>query len=166
MKLDIFILSKKKTSYKDNSKNKILSNKRCRKYAKDDAQLLLLAGIFLSVAIVTLASVTSSLANADISIDKTSFIKSEYDNVRKEFGIALKDALSGKLIYDEDLIQTYFDETRDTFIFFVESLNGNYFDAEYKGLTYTNDEADGIICLLKLGNGKEYVSETIEYDIY
>ena len=166
MKLDIFILGKKKTSFKDNRENRILSNKRCRKYAKDDAQLLLLAGIFLSVAIVTLASVMVSLSDIDISIDKTSFIKSEYDNVRKEFGVALRDRLSGKLNYGEDLILVYFNDTRDTFIYFVESLHGNYFDAEYRGLTYTNDEPDGIICFLKLGNGNEYVSEMINYDIY
>jgi len=166
MKLDVFILFKKKTSFKDNRKNRILSNKRCRTYAKDDAQLLLLAGIFLCVAIVALASVMSSLANVDISIDKTSFIKSDYDNVRKEFGVALKDRLGDKLNYEDASILTYFNATRDIFVFFVGTLNGNYFDAEYRGLTYTNDEPDGIICFLKLGNGNEYVSEVINYDIY
>ena len=87
-------------------------------HKKDDAQLLLVAGIFLCVAIITLASVSVSLANIDISIDKTSFIKSEYDNVRKEFGVALKDKLAGKLQYSEELILTYFNDVRDTFIFF------------------------------------------------
>jgi len=166
MKLDIFILDKIETSFKYKSENRILSNKRCRTYAKDDAQLLLLTGVFLCVAIVALASVMSSLANIDISIDKTSFIKSDYDNLRKEFGIALKDRLGGKLNYGETLTLIYFNETRDIFAFFVGTLNGNYFDADYKGLTYTNNEPDGIICFLKLGNGNEYVSEVINYDIY
>lgn len=136
--------------------------------SKDDAQLLLLAGIFLSVAIVSLASVMVSLANADVSIDKTSFIKSDYDNVRKEFGMALKDKISDKIDYKnpEPLIIVYFEDIRDTFVFFIESLNGNYFDAEYKGLTYTNGKVSGVICFIELGNGKEFVSEAVTYDIY
>ena len=127
---------------------------------------MLLAGVFLSVAIVTLSSVIVSLANADIAIDKTTFIKSDYDNVRKEFGMALKDKLAGKLSYGDDFIETYFQDIRDTFVFFIESLNGNYFDADYLEVTYTNDEPDGIKCYLRFGNGKEFVSEIIEYDIY
>jgi len=166
MKKNILPLGSKKNSSKKIYKNKYTSNKRCRNYVKDDAQLLLLAGIFLSVAIITLASITVTLANVDISIDKTSFIKSDYDNVRKEFGAALKDRLSGKLSFGDTLIFTYFNDTRDIFVFFIESLSGNYFDAEYKGLTYTNDEPDGIICFLKFGNGNEFVSEVISYDIY
>ena len=170
MKHDIITLGKKKTSFKDNSKNRIHSNKRCRKHKKDDAQLLLLTGIFLSVAIITLASITVSLVNVDISLDKTSFIKSDYDNIRKEFGIALRDRLSGKLNYEEKtlvpLVLTYFNDTRDIFVFFVESLNGNDFYAEYIGLTSTNDEADGIICFLTLSDDNECISEVITYDIY
>jgi hypothetical protein len=168
MKKVIPIFSKKKTFLRDNNKIRIFSNKKNKNYKNEDAQLLLLAGIFLSVAIITLASITVSLANLDISIDKTSFIKTDYDNIRKEFGVALKDKLGGKLNYkdSEPLILTYFNDTRDIFVFFVESLNGNYFDAEYKGLTFTNDEPDGIICIIKFSNGNEYISEVINYDIY
>jgi len=139
---------------------------RSNKKGSDDAQLLLIAGIILSVAIVTLASVSVSLSNADIAIDKTTFIKSEYDNLRREFGITLKDKIGNKLGYGEDVIRTYFNDTRDTYVFFIESLNGNYFDAEYIGLSYNDNQVDGIICLLRIGNGKEYVSEEITYALY
>ena len=132
----------------------------------DDAQLLLIAGIFLSVAIVSLASVMVSLANIDISIDKTSFIKTEYDNVRKEFGTALRDKLEDKLGYGADLACVYFNDTRDTFVFYLESLKNNYFDAEFKYITYNNYQPNGICCYLRLGNGKEYISELVYYDFY
>ncbi|MCK4364743.1 MAG: hypothetical protein KAW45_01695 [Thermoplasmatales archaeon] len=139
---------------------------KIKKNSKNDAQLLLLAGIFLSVSIVALSSVMVSLVNADVSIDETSFIKPDYDNVRKEFGMALKDKLEGKLDYSESSVIAYFNDTRDIFVFFIESLNGNYFNAEYLGLARVGDEIVGITCFLKLGNDNEFVSEIITYDIY
>jgi len=126
----------------------------------------LVAGIFLSVSIVALASVMVSLANADVSIDKTTFIKSDYDNVRKEFGMALKDKLKGKLDNNDEFIRTYFEDIRDTFVYFIESMNGNYFDAEYIDKTYSYGEPDGIVCIIKFSNGKEFVKEQVSYDIY
>ena len=82
--------------------------------------------------------------------------------------MALKDKLRDKVDYEnpESLVITYFEDTRDTFVFFIESLNGNFFDAEYRGLAYTNDEVSGVICFIELGNGKEFVSEIVTYDIY
>ena len=140
--------------------------KKIKKNSKNEAQLLLLAGIFISVSIVALSSVIVSLVDADVSIDETSYIKSDYDNVRKEFGMALKDKL-GDSDYSESSIITHFNNTRDTFIFFIESLNGNYFNAEYLEPIYNdNNELTGIKCFIKLGNDKEFVSEILTYDIY
>lgn len=133
---------------------------------KDDAQLLLLAGIAISVSIIALASIAISLSSISTPIDKSTFIKSDYDNIRKEFGVALQERLEGKLDYNENLIRLYFNHTKDMFIFFVESIEGNTFDAEYQGLTYTTDQiAKGIGVKLSMGNGYDYITEVVEYDL-
>jgi len=137
-----------------------------RAYRNNDAQILLLGGIAMSVAILTLAMISVSLSSISTPIDKSTFIKSEYDNIRREFGVALQDRLDGKLDYNEDLIRLYFNDTKDTFVFFIESLHGNNFNAEYIGLTYTTDDVvDGMAVALTLSNGVECITEDVEYNL-
>lgn len=136
----------------------------------NDGQLLLLAGIIISISIIAFASITAELStNIGITIDKSSFLKSNYDNVRKEFGVALQDNLEGKLDYQkttvENLVNLYFNDTRETFVFYVESLHSNYFDAEFLELTYNAGQINGLKAVLTLANEKEYISEVVTYEL-
>jgi hypothetical protein len=128
------------------------------------SQLLLSAGIIITLSIISLSLISVSLSKIVLPIDKSTFIKPEFDNIRKEFGTALQDRLYGKLQYSEDLVHLYFNDTRDAFVF-VEALHGYYFDAKYIKLTYNIDGPDGLIAMLTFSNGKEYICEQVEYDI-
>ena len=64
----------------------------------------------------------------------------------------------------EELTLLYFNETRDTFIL-VEMLHGNYFNAEFLGLTYASDVPDGLMARLTLSDVTEYICEEIKYEI-
>ena len=64
-----------------------------RSFDDNHGQLLMLAGIIITISILSLALVSISLSG-EVSISKKdSFIKYEYDNVRTEFGFALKERL-------------------------------------------------------------------------
>ena len=143
---------------------KIKTGKNQLTHRGEEAQLLLLGGIAICLAIITLAMISVNLSSISSPIDKSLFIKPEYDNIRKEFGVALSERLNGKLDYGENLIRLNFNYTRDTFIFLIESLKGNSFDAKYAGLTYSPDGVDGIRVILTLSNSYEYVNEEVEYD--
>jgi len=138
------------------------------KFVGDDrSQVLLLAGVAITIAIISFAMVSVSLSSIHMPIDKSSFIKSEFDNIRREFGVALIDKAEDGLKYPKnifnDLFMLYFNDTRDVFIF-VEVLHDNYFYAELVEITYTVDEPRGFIVLLTLFNEDEYISEEISYE--
>lgn len=136
---------------------------------RNSGQLLLLAGITISLAIIGLSMIAANLAEVNVYISKSSYVKSDYDNIRKEFGVALKDRLSGRIWLGEDFVDfayVYFNDTRDVFTFFVETLKGNCFNAEFLGLEYNIEQwPDGVIVRLMFSNGYEHISETIVYDI-
>lgn len=133
-------------------------------------QLLLLSGIIISAALIILASISSSLStNVTVPSDKFSSIKTDYENIRREFGISLRDKLYEKLDYSdqtvEDIVSKNFNYIKEIFTFYVETLNGNSFSAENKGLIYNNQEAVSIEVLLHLSNDEESISERVVYDI-
>ena len=146
-----------------------LLNKFINVKNNNEAQLLTMGGILVSIIIISSAIITINLSNVSTPLDKNDFIKYEFDNVRKEFGVALQDKLENKIQYatrDNDaLVRYYFNDTSMVFAY-TEFLRGNYFKAEYLGLTFdTEDRADGIIARLVLGNDREYIIEEVEYYI-
>jgi hypothetical protein len=134
---------------------------------RNDGQLLLLGGVMITVFIVALAVISISLSDINIPIDKKSFIKLDFDNARREFGVALQDRLEDKSSYInyEDIVSIYFNDTRDIFIF-AEGLRGNCFDAVYLGISYKFDNSpDTILVGLSLSNKNDYIYEEVKYGI-
>mgnify|MGYP006286726277 CR=1 FL=1 len=137
---------------------------------KKNGQLLLLSGIIISIALIVLASISATLStNITVPSDKVSSLKTDYDNVRREFGILLRDRLCKKLEYSDSTVQSLvdnnFDYIKEVFTFYVETLNGNSFNAINKGLLYNNEEAVAIQVILHLSDGEESISELVIYDI-
>jgi len=149
-----------------------------RRLDDNRGQLLMLAGIIITISILSLALVSISLSG-EVSISKkNSFIKNEYDNVRTEFGVALKDRLVDLSNYNgEDFnttIKEYILDTEDIFVF-TENLDGYFFDVIFIKDNAGNDEfvimkgSDkiGVKLNLFLTNGGESVyEESVEYIIW
>jgi hypothetical protein len=136
---------------------------------ENNAQLLLLGGIIISVILIASAAIAINLSNISIPLDKTSSIKTDYDNIRKEFGIALKDNVKDYLTeFDPDdalqLTQMYSEDIKDTFVFFIESYNDNYFDAEI-GEEWKDGIVGVITVKLTLSDSDEIIQEEVVYDL-
>ena len=133
--------------------------------SKDDAQLLAMGGILISIIVISSAVITINLSNSSIPLDKSDFIKTDFDNIRKEFGVALQDRLEEKMDYDEEDIKKFFYDIALTFSF-AESLRDNYFFAEYIEITNTvDDRPNGIKAKLTVGNKNEFITEVVQYYI-
>ena len=144
-----------------------INNKKIKN--DDSGQLLLLGGVMLTILIISLAVISTSVSDIYISVDNTDFIKSEYDNIRREFGLALESNLIDKLEYvtpgtdGDNIVLPYFNDVKDVFIF-TESLYGNYFDANFIRNNFSpEEEAIGMIVELTFDNGKESITEEVEY---
>jgi len=137
---------------------------------QNEGQLLLIAGITLSISIITLSSVAVNLSSISLPVEKSLTLKSEYDNIRKEFGIALKDNLKDKigLGSSDEIIKAYFNDVRNTFVFYIESFYDVYFDAELDEdfLKYYNLPISEIRVTITLSNEDEYIKEVVSYYIY
>lgn len=133
----------------------VLNNKK--------AQILMIGGIIMCVMIVLSSVASISLTNIAVSIDKTTFIKSEFECVKDKFGLLLNDRLSGKL-NNITFIYSSFNYSRDL-LSFAEARHNNYFNAEFVEMTYTADEADGMIVDIILSNKNDYIKERVAYYI-
>ena len=147
----------------------ILKSYSNNRFRKNDAQLLLLGGIIITVILISSASIAISLSNVSIPLDKTSSIKGDYENIRKEFGIALKDNV-GEYLDDfeyeisKDLTVLFFEDIKNSFIFFIEIYNNNYFDAEI--LEIWKDDTVGVLLVrLTLSDSDEKIQEDVVYDL-
>ena len=133
----------------------------------NQGQLFLLGGVILTVLIISLAVISTNVSDIYIRVDDTDYIKPDYDNIRKEFGLTLEEQLSDNLRYitesDDSLVTPIFNYVKDIFIF-AQSLHGNYFNAVYDSMTFTPDgSANGITVTLTLDNGIEQISEEVTY---
>jgi hypothetical protein len=123
----------------------------------------------MAIIIISMAALSTNISDFYEPVDKTSYIKHDYDNIRKEFGIALQDELGDKVQYilkdDSQIELQYFNYILETFVF-IESSHGNFFDAEYIASTFTvGDKFDGIEVKLSFNNGEESVVENVKYEI-
>jgi hypothetical protein len=130
-------------------------------------QLITLAGIMITISILSVAFVSVNLSSIYLPLKKGSFLKEEYDNVRREFGGVLKDRLNEKLDYEaSDFMKCfnyYFNETKDIFSY-IETLCGFYFNAEFISMLYKNNMPSGFVCVLTLSNDNQYIEEEVIYD--
>ena len=159
------------------SKIKSIYKRSIRK--ENNAQLLLLGGIIISVILIASASIAISLSNVSIPLDKTSSIKSDYDNIRKEFGIALKDNVKEYFMVfnasaSSSLTKIFFEDIKNTFTFFIETFNDNYFDAEIleelvgsgPDTTIWRGSVVGVMTVkMTLSDSDEIIQEEVVYDL-
>ena len=144
--------------------NKEIKSKEHHTIFKDDeAQLLVLTGVTICVLIIVSYGAIISMSSINVPLDKSSFIKSEFDNVRTEFGLVLHDQLHGKM-NDIDFVRMCFNHTRDLFAF-AEAQHNNYFNAEFINVTYTMDTPDGIVAIITLSNDFNIVRDQVFYHI-
>jgi len=163
----------KKTYNNKNHSSKIkrFCNKSISK--EKNAQLLLLGGIIITVILITSASIAISLSNVSIPLDKTSSIKNNYDNIRKQFGIALKDNVKDYLEEfgpqsSKTLVEQYFEDVKSTFSFFIETYNDNYFDATITDIWNDGSgiEIEGVLKIeLTYSDNDEEIVEEVVYDL-
>ena len=141
----------------------IKSKKHYSTIFNDEAQLLVLTGVTICVLIIVSYGAIISMSSINVPLDKSSFIKSEFDNVRTEFGLVLHDQLHGKM-NDIDFVRMCFNHTRDLFAF-AEAQHNNYFNAEFINVTYTMDTPDGIVAIITLSNDLDIVRDQVFYHI-
>ena len=141
----------------------IKSKKHYSTIFNDEAQLLVLTGVTICVLIIVSYGAIISISSINVPLDKSSFIKSEFDNVRTEFGLVLHDQLHGKM-NDIDFVRMCFNHTRDLFAF-AEAQHNNYFNAEFINVTYTMDTPDGIVAIITLSNDLDIVRDQVFYHI-
>ena len=142
-----------------------------RKSLKKDseAQLFLIGGVMITVVIIGLAVVSIEIPEATKSYSEENFLKTDYNNVREEFGIALQDELGDKLQYisgcDDEVIISYFNEIRGYFAF-AAYLHGNDFSASYNdvGSFFSSSGAEMRVVLM-LGNDEDFIEEEVVYYI-
>lgn len=135
---------------------------------KDDkGQLITLAGIVIVISILSVAFVSINLSSIYIPIEKGSFLKNEYENVRQEFGFMMQDNVNEKLSYENNefvgIFNNYFNDTKDVFTY-IETLHGYYFNAEFVDILYKDNSPSGFICVLTLSTDNQFVEEEIKYD--
>ena len=141
-----------------------MRKKQKRIIKKDNnAQLLLIAGISICVLIIVSSAATVSMVDSFVPTDKTSSIKTEYDNVRNKFGLALQDHLEGKLETAD--VNYWFDITNNLFSYALARHN-YYFNAVLVDTISSNgDNDDSIIVILNFSNKNDCITEQIEYYI-
>ena len=108
---------------KQTSHNPIFKNRKKNVDFKNDdrGQLFIIGGVMITLAILSLAVISTNLPDVAIPHDETSYLKPEYDNIRQEFGIALQNTLGSKLKYvptndDDDILHTYFNQIKNVFV--------------------------------------------------
>ena len=103
--------------------------KKTKICGKNDGQMILLAGITISVLIVVLASVPIYLSNTSVSVsyDENAGSLSEYLNVREIFIKTFNESCAG--YNDTEVIYYKFNFTEKT-IKDIELKYGNYFEAD------------------------------------
>jgi len=139
-------------------KQKIISKKT------DDAQLLILAGVVITILLVVSSILSVNLSISNRPSNKETYIRSDYVNVKEKFGYALDDNLDRNLMQYEDVVYTVFNDTLKQFKFSLSRYD-YFFDAEIEEIRYIADQPEGIYVSLLMGNKFDSMSETVYYYI-
>lgn len=108
--------------------------KKFNLHKKNDGQMILLAGITISILIILLVTISMYLANIEVSLsfDKNIDPLGEYINVREVFIKVFNNSCAG--YNDTDTIYYAFNHTKRN-MFEIEMKYGNYFDAQIIKIT-------------------------------
>ena len=131
---------------------------------EDKAQMILLSGFIISVAIITLASISSSISNVgtELSFETSTTPLDEYINVRDVFIKTFKNSCNG--INDTDFIINSFNHIERR-LFNIEMRYGNYFTADFLELKNYNNNTLQAIIEFKLVCKKTAIQEEIKIPI-
>lgn len=135
-----------------------------RKNKKNDAQLLTIAGIIISIIIIVSSVASVSLSYVNKTVDKSTNIKDRFDSIRDDFGIALDDGLASEDLEDEEFVNDYFNFMKSQFVF-AEIRHDHYFNAELIERIKVNNEYDGLKVNLNLRNKYDNISQEVYYHI-
>ena len=105
---------------------------------RDDAQMILIAGIMIAVLIIALSSITVNLSNVgvELSLERSISPLEEFMNIRHVFITVFNNSCGGH----KDNIEHAFNYTKNV-LFNIEMRYGNYFDAELRNYDVGNSVA-------------------------
>lgn len=131
----------------------------------DKGQLLLLAGVIITILIVVSSILSVNLSISNRPSDEKTFIRSEFVNIREKFGFALNDKLNNDLMQHEDVVNAVFNETIKQFRFSLARYD-YYFNAELYEIKFVDGQNEGLTVNLTMSNKHDTISEQIYYNIY
>ena len=131
------------------------------------AQMVIIAGIIISVTIISMALAVSSLSDVGVKLpmERSTSILTEYRSIRSAF-IEAMDYGCSQMGYETNTIVYVFNETKRS-ISDLELRYGRYFDAELNtdGIEYYNSTSQPTVYIpvhLTLTSEKSSIDENIE----
>ena len=132
----------------------------------NNAQILIVASITISVLIVVLGVVTANLSNVSVNLprEKSYAIYSDYIDIRQKFGTALYQNLYS--MYNESQIINEFDHISYEFSN-IANMYGNFFNAECIKINYDyHGRLDTLEVKLTYRSDSSSISEEVEYNVW
>ena len=147
------------------TKNDVSNNQANKyEYGGEEAQMLILGAILVSVMVITLSVYVSELSNvtSSLPIEESTELLPVYENIREGFGHALKDLIDSNNC-NYSWISKSVESTSESF-FIIESQHMRYFDAELIDVHYLIDKVK-VTVELSLHDDTSYISEEVIYDL-
>jgi hypothetical protein len=141
-----------------------LYNNRTKK-RKNNAQMILLAGVMITVLVIVLSSISANLSNIGVglSLERSISPREEYTNVRHIFINVFNNSCGGH--NDTNIVWHAFNYTKNV-LFDIEMRYGNYFDAELRNIDYYDEDALDVSVCLKLICKSTRIEEEIRIPIW
>jgi len=155
--------------YKDNIRKILVSRPRCcglHVRGGDRAQMLLVAGIVMSVSIILASIIATNLSNVGLSLtmERSTSLLQEYRNIRYVFITVLNETCNG---YPSN-IRYAFNYTRDA-LFDIETRHGNYFNAQFQKIKFFNESEykyANVYVYLSLTHESSHVDESLAIPVW
>ena len=130
------------------------------------AQMLLVAGIVMSVSIILASIIATNLSNVGLSLtmERSTSLLQEYRNIRYVFITVLNETCNG---YPSN-IRYAFNYTRDA-LFDIETRHGNYFNAQFQKIKFFNESEykyANVYVYLSLTHESSHVDESLAIPIW
>ena len=155
--------------YKDNIRKILVSRPRCcglHVRGGDRAQMLLVAGIVMSVSIILVSIIATNLSNVGLSLtmERSASLLQEYRNLRYVFSVVFNNSCGG---YYSNLLYA-FNYTKNA-LFDIEARHGNYFDASINKMVFYNDSTPRYVDVyvhLSLTHESSHVEEMVKIPVW
>ena len=137
---------------------------KTRKLSDNSAQLFIVAGVIITIMIVVSSIATLNSSSVTKPIDKSDFIRSNFENVKADFGFYLNDILTHELLEDRIELDKIFDDSVRLFKF-AQARHNYYFDAEIISVMSYSNSVDTIKVNLTLSDLDDSMTEIVYYYI-